>query len=102
MGTLYKSKAEHPYVFFTFILRCHGQCRLKREFDLLIEQLASLVAQTVKNLPAVQETKIQPQGWEHTPGEGNGNPLQYSFLENSMDRGAWQPTVHGFERIGHD
>ena len=29
------------------------------------------------------------------PGEGNGNPLQYSCLENSMDRGAWRPTVHG-------
>ena len=28
------------------------------------------------------------------PGEGNGNPLQYSCLENSMDRGAWQATVH--------
>ena len=29
------------------------------------------------------------------PGKGNGNPLQYSFLENSMDRGTWQDTVHG-------
>jgi len=29
------------------------------------------------------------------PGEGNGNPLQYSGLENSMDRGAWQAIVHG-------
>ena len=29
------------------------------------------------------------------PGEGNGNPLQYSRLENSMDRGAWQAAVHG-------
>ena len=29
------------------------------------------------------------------PGEGNGNTLQYSCLENSMDRGAWQATVHG-------
>ena len=29
------------------------------------------------------------------PGEGNGNPLQYSYLENSMDRGAWWATVHG-------
>ena len=28
------------------------------------------------------------------PGEGNGNPLQYSFPENPMDRGAWQATVH--------
>ena len=34
-------------------------------------------------------------GWRRFPGEGNGNPLQYSCLENSMDRGAWQATVHG-------
>ena len=34
-------------------------------------------------------------GLVSSPGEGNGNPLQYSFLENSMDRGAWQATVHG-------
>ena len=32
---------------------------------------------------------------EGLPGEGNGNPLQYSCLENPMDRGAWQATVHG-------
>ena len=48
------------------------------------------MAQIVKNLPAMQET-----GWEDSPGEGNGNPVQYSCLENSMDRGAWQATVHG-------
>jgi len=30
-----------------------------------------------------------------SPGEGNGNPLQYSCLENSMDRGAWRATVYG-------
>ena len=35
-------------------------------------------------------------------GEGNGNPLQYSYLENSMDRGAWQATVHGVAKIRHD
>ena len=34
-------------------------------------------------------------GWGGSPGEGNGNPLQYSCLENSMDRGVWQATVHG-------
>ena len=34
-------------------------------------------------------------GWERSPGEGNGYPLQYSYLENSMDRGAWWATVHG-------
>ena len=34
-------------------------------------------------------------GWEGSPGGGNGNPAQYSSLGNSMDRGAWQATVHG-------
>ena len=34
-------------------------------------------------------------GLGRSPGEGNGYPLQYSGLENSMDRGAWQATVHG-------
>ena len=34
------------------------------------------------------------------PGEGNGNPLQYSCLENSMVRGAWQVAVHGLARVG--
>ena len=34
-------------------------------------------------------------GLERLPGEGNGDPLQYSFLENSMDTGAWWATVHG-------
>ena len=34
-------------------------------------------------------------GLGKSPGEGNGNPLQYCYLENAMDRGAWQATVHG-------
>ena len=37
-----------------------------------------------------------------SPGEGNGHPLQYSSLENPMDRGAWQASVHGITRVGHD
>ena len=41
-------------------------------------------------------------GSERSPGEGNGNPLQYSCLENPTDRGAWQATVHGVARAGHD
>ena len=45
---------------------------------------ASLVAQMVKRLPAVRETRSIP-GLGRSPGEGNGNPLQYSYLENSMD-----------------
>ena len=35
-----------------------------------------------------------------SPGEGNGNPVQYSCLENPMDRGAWQAIVHGAQRVG--
>ena len=37
-----------------------------------------------------------------SPGEGNGNPLQYSCLENPMDRGAWRATVHRASRVRHD
>ena len=36
------------------------------------------------------------------PGEGNGNPLQHSCLENPIDRGVWRATVHGVARVGHD
>jgi len=41
-------------------------------------------------------------GSGRSPGERNGNPLQYSCLENPMDRGAWQATVHGVARVRHD
>ena len=41
-------------------------------------------------------------GSGRSPGEGNGNPLQYSCLENPMNRGAWQATGHGIARVGHD
>ena len=37
-----------------------------------------------------------------SPGEGHSNPLQYSCLENLMDKGAWQATVHGVARVRHD
>jgi len=58
--------------------------------------LSSLdVAQMVKNLPAMQETWVQCLGQERSPGKGNGYPLQYSCLNNSMDRGSWWATVRG-------
>ena len=41
-------------------------------------------------------------GLGRSPAEGNGNPLQHSCLENPIDRGAWQTTVHGASRSGHD
>ena len=50
----------------------------------------------VKNPPAMQqETWIRPLGSGRSPGEGSGNPLQYSSLGNPVDRGAWRATVHG-------
>ena len=52
-----------------------------------------LVAQRVKRLPAMQETRFNP-GSGRSPEEGSGNPLQYSCLENPVDRGAWWAAVH--------
>ena len=60
-------------------------------------KLAFLMALVVKNLPAnagdTRDSGLIP-GLERSPGGGNGNPLQYSCLENPMDRGAWQATVY--------
>ena len=59
------------------------------------------MAQLVKNWPAMQETSCNAgdmdliHGSGKSPGEGNGNPLQYSCQGNPMHRGAWQATVHG-------
>ena len=41
-------------------------------------------------------------GLGRSPGEGNGNPLHYSCLENPTDKGAWQATVYGVARVEHD
>ena len=55
------------------------------------------MAELVKNLPAMQEMWVQSLGWDdHLVG--NGNPLQYSCLENSMDRGAWPDIVLGIAK----
>ena len=48
----------------------------------------------VKNLPANAGDEGLIPGSGRAPGKGNGNPLQYSFLENPMDRGAWWATMH--------
>ena len=48
----------------------------------------------VKNLSANEGGAGLIPGWERSPGEGNGNPFQYSCLGNPMDRRAWWATVH--------
>ena len=50
---------------------------------------ASLIVQKVKNLTEIQEIQIPSLAQEDSPGEGNGNPLQYSCQENPMDGGTW-------------
>ena len=49
----------------------------------------------VKNLPNIARDTGSVSGLRRSPGEGNGNPLQYSCLGNPMDRGTWWATVHG-------
>ena len=69
---------------------CFQQIHMVKAFFLLYgEKRASLVAQTVKNLSAMQETQVQSLGCDYPLKEGDGNPLQYSCLENSMDRETW-------------
>ena len=54
-----------------------------------------MVKKKKKNPPAnAGDTGLIP-GLGRFPGEGNGNPLQYSYMGNPMDRGAWEATVHG-------
>ena len=52
----------------------------------------------VKNPPANARDMGLIPGLGRSPGEGNGNPLQYSCLGNPIDRGAWQTTVHGITK----
>ena len=55
----------------------------------------------VKNLPANAGDTDSIPGSGRSPREWNGNPPQYSCLENPTDRGAWWATVHGVTRVGH-
>ena len=56
----------------------------------------------VKTLPVNAGDMVSVPGLGISPGERNGNALQYSFLGNSMDSGAWQATAMGLQRVGHE
>ena len=81
-------------VFTTELLRVKIQKQEQRSRKLVG---ASQVVLMVKNPPAntgdARDAGSIP-GWGRSPGEGHGNPLQYSYLENPMDRGAWWAIVH--------
>ena len=67
---------------------------------LTLMTVTSLVAQSVKNLPAAQETQVPIPGSQRSPGEGNGNPLHCPCLEHPMNRGVWWAAVHGVTESG--
>ena len=86
-------------------LQSKGLKRVRHEWMTSLSLFFSLyysLNQLVKSLPATQETRVWSLGWEDYPGERNGNPLHYSCLENALDRGAWQATVYGIPRVGHN
>ena len=59
-----------------------------------VSQVVLVVKSPPANAGDIRDVGSIP-GLGRSPGEGNGNPLQYPCLENLMDRGAWQATVHG-------
>ena len=62
---------------------------------------ASLIAQMVKNLPAMQETRVPFLGQEHPMEKGNGYPLQYYCLKNYVEKPVGLQSM-GLQRVGHD
>ena len=70
-------------------MECRQPLEAEWQGNKLSQSRASLVAQRVKRLPTMWETRVRIPGSGRSPGEGNGDPLQYSCLENPMDREAW-------------
>ena len=80
-----------------------SQTRLERLSSSSREPWTSRVTQCfVKNPPANAGEASSIPGLGRSPRRGNGNPLQYSCLENPTDRGAWRATVHGVESARRD
>jgi len=79
-----------------------GQCWVDQLVDNMELTLSSLIAQLVNHLPAMQETLVQFLGQEDPLDKEMATHSSNSCLENPMDRGAWQATLHGVTRVGHD
>ena len=86
---------------FLFLLKKKDVNPLTLNFEGITSFKSSEVALVVKDPPANAEDARDVgsiPGLGGFPGEGNGNPLQYSCLENSMDTGAWRDIVHGLAK----
>ena len=71
-----------------------------RSYD--TNELTKQMALVVKNSPTNAGDLGSIPGSGRSPGEENGNPLQYSCLESPMDKGAWRAIVHGIARVRHN
>ena len=73
--------------------RCGAQHKVRSIAEALV----------VKNLPAMQETRVRSLSWKDPLEKEMANPLQYSCLENPMDGGAWRDIQYmGLQRVGHN
>ena len=79
----------HDIVQEAVIKTIHKKERCEKAKWLSEEGLQIAERRSERHLPTMWETWVRPLGWEDPPREGNGNPLQYSCLENPMDGGAW-------------
>ena len=79
---------------------------MRRQQDYFIDSYQTILGfpggSVIINPPANAEDVGSIPGLGRSPGEGNDNPLQYSCLENPMDRGDWQATIHGVARVVYD
>ena len=101
-SALFMVQLSHPYmttgktialIIWTFVGKVMSQ-RCKMVFNTLSRFVIDFSGGSDGKEPACNDLGLIP-GSGRSLGEGNGHPLQYSWLENSMDRGAWWATVHG-------
>ena len=88
-GLMFRSLIHFEFIFVYGVRKCFNFILLHRGFPGGSDGKES--ACNTGDLDSIP-------GWGRSPGEGNGNPLQYSCLKNSMDRGAWQAAVHGIAK----
>ena len=74
---------------------------LRKVTDISLQEATAVVKNPSANAGGIGHSGSVP-GSGRSPGEGNGNPIQYSCLENPMDRRVWWATVDGSQRVGHD
>ena len=101
----------HILVFINIVLLEHCHTHLGIVCNCLYISLESWIIASLCGIPHSSGSKESAcnagdpgliPGSERSSGEGNGNPLQYSYLESPMDRGSWKASVHGVARVRHD